>query len=70
MPVWGAIVLSSFIFALAHLSLSEVLPLMVLGMVLGFVYARSRNLLTSMLLHSLWNSGTLLSLFVLGSSSQ
>ncbi|MBC7969979.1 MAG: CPBP family intramembrane metalloprotease [Verrucomicrobia bacterium] len=70
MPVWGAIVLSSFIFALAHLSLSEVLPLMVLGMVLGFVYARSRNLLSSMLLHSLWNSGTLLSLFVLGSSSQ
>jgi membrane protease YdiL (CAAX protease family) len=70
MPVWGAIVLSSFIFALAHLSLSEVLPLMVLGMVLGFVYSRSRNLLASMLLHSLWNSGTLLSLFVLGSSSQ
>ncbi|MBW4474875.1 MAG: CPBP family intramembrane metalloprotease [Stenomitos rutilans HA7619-LM2] len=70
MPVWGAIVLSSFIFALAHLSLSEVLPLMVLGIVLGFVYSRSRNLLSSMLLHSLWNSGTLLSLFVLGSSAQ
>ncbi|XHX79012.1 MAG: CPBP family intramembrane glutamic endopeptidase [Stenomitos frigidus ULC029] len=70
MPVWGAIVLSSFIFALAHLSLSEVLPLMTLGIVLGFVYSRSRNLLASMLLHSLWNSGTLLSLFVLGSSTQ
>ncbi|MBW4690213.1 MAG: CPBP family intramembrane metalloprotease [Lyngbya sp. HA4199-MV5] len=69
MPTWGAIVLSSFIFAIAHLSLSEVLPLMVLGMVLGFVYSRSRNLLSSMLLHSLWNSGTLLSLFVLGSST-
>jgi len=66
-PVWGAIILSSFLFAIAHLSLSEVLPLMTLGMVLGFVYSRSRNLLSSMLLHSLWNSGTLLSLFVLGS---
>lgn len=66
-PVWGAIILSSFLFAVAHLSLSEVLPLMTLGMVLGFVYSRSRNLLSSMLLHSLWNSGTLLSLFVLGS---
>ena len=66
-PVWGAIVLSSFLFAIAHLSLSEVLPLMTLGMVLGFVYSRSRNLLSSMLLHSLWNSGTLLSLIVLGS---
>lgn len=69
LPAWGAIVLSSLIFAIAHLSLSEVLPLTVLGMLLGFVYARSGNLLSSMLLHSLWNSGTLLSLFVLGSSS-
>jgi membrane protease YdiL (CAAX protease family) len=68
-PIWGAITLSSLIFAVAHLSLSEVLPLTVLGMVLGFVYARSRNLLSSMLLHSLWNTGTLLSLIVLGNSS-
>jgi membrane protease YdiL (CAAX protease family)/ElaB/YqjD/DUF883 family membrane-anchored ribosome-binding protein len=66
-PVWGAIALSSVLFAIAHLSLSEVLPLTVLGMVLGFVYVRSRNLLSSMLLHSLWNSGTLLSLILLGS---
>lgn len=64
--IWGAIALSSLIFAIAHLSLSEVLPLTVLGMVLGFVYVRSRNLLASMLLHSLWNSGTLISLYVLG----
>ncbi|MGK7945632.1 MAG: lysostaphin resistance A-like protein, partial [Microcystaceae cyanobacterium] len=67
-PVWGAILVSGLIFALAHLNLSEVLPLLVLGIVLGFVYSRSRNLLSSMLLHSLWNSGTLLSLFILGSS--
>ncbi|NJP08857.1 MAG: CPBP family intramembrane metalloprotease [Leptolyngbyaceae cyanobacterium RU_5_1] len=39
-PVWGAIALSSLIFAIAHLSLSEVLPLTTLGFVLGFVYAR------------------------------
>lgn len=65
-PTWGAIALSSLIFAIAHLSLSEVLPLTVLGMVLGFVYARSQNLLASMLLHGLWNSGTLLSLVILG----
>ena len=66
-PVWVSIVFSSFVFALAHLSLSEVLPLATLGMVLGFVYTRSRNLLAPMLLHSLWNGGTLLSLFILGS---
>ena len=67
LPVWGAIGLSSLIFAVAHLSLSEVLPLTVLGIVLGVVYTRSRNLLASVVLHSLWNSGTLLSLFILGS---
>ncbi len=65
--VTGAILISGLIFAVAHLSLSEVLPLATLGIVLGFVYTRSRNLLAPMLLHCLWNSGTLISLFVLGS---
>lgn len=67
LPVWGAIGLSSFIFAAAHLSLSEVLPLTVLGMMLGLVYTRSRNLLSPMVLHSAWNSVTMLGLFILGS---
>ncbi len=66
-PVWGAIAVSGFIFAVAHLSLSEVLPLTVLGCILGVVYTRSRNLLAPMLLHSLWNGATMLSLYVLGS---
>jgi membrane protease YdiL (CAAX protease family) len=66
-PTWGAIAVSSLIFATAHLSLSEVLPLAVLGSVLGFVYVKSGNLLASMLLHSLWNSITMIGLFILGS---
>ncbi|MDB9528559.1 type II CAAX endopeptidase family protein [Oscillatoria sp. CS-180] len=69
MSVGNAIVLSSFVFAIAHLSLSEVLPLMVLGMILGVVYTRSRNLLAPMLLHSAWNSITMLGLFLLGGSA-
>lgn len=68
-PVWAAIVVSGLIFAVAHLNLSEVMPLATLGIILGVVYTRSRNLLSSMLLHSLWNSGTLLSLFILGSGA-
>ncbi|MEH2015235.1 CPBP family intramembrane glutamic endopeptidase [Nostoc sp.] len=68
LPVWGSILISSLLFAIAHLSLSEILPLTALGIVLGVVYTRSRNLLAPMLLHSLWNSGTLLSLFLLGSN--
>jgi len=69
MSVWWAIIFSAFLFAIAHLSLSEILPLMTLGVVLGVVYTRSRNLLAPMLLHSLWNSGTLLSLYILGSGA-
>ena len=69
MPVGGAIALSSFVFAAAHLSLSEILPLMTLGAILGFVYARSRSLLAPMLLHSAWNSVTMVSLFLLGSGA-
>jgi uncharacterized protein len=69
LPVWGAIGTSALLFAVAHLNVSEVLPLATLGTVLGFVYTRSRNLLAPMLLHSLWNSGTLLSLFLLGSGA-
>lgn len=69
LPIWGAIVASSFLFAVVHISLSELLPLMTLGMVMGFVYTRSRNLLAPILLHSLWNGSTLLSLFLLGSAA-
>jgi uncharacterized protein len=63
---WGAIAVSALIFALAHLNASEILPLATLGMVLGFVYTKSKNLLAPMFLHCLWNSGTLISLFLLG----
>ncbi len=62
----AAIGLSAAFFAIAHLSLAELLPLFVLGCVLGTVYTRSRNLASSMLLHALWNSGTLASLVILG----
>jgi membrane protease YdiL (CAAX protease family) len=43
-----------------------VLPLTLLGAILGFVYTRSRNLLSPMVLHSAWNSATMLGLFILG----
>lgn len=66
---WQAILLSSVLFAVVHLSLSEVIPLTMLGIILAFVYTRTQNLMASVLLHSLWNSGTLLTLFLLGSAS-
>jgi uncharacterized protein len=69
MPVWGSIGLSGLLFGVAHLSFSEIIPLTTLGIILGVVYTRTRNLLAPMLLHSLWNSTTLISLYILGSGS-
>ncbi len=66
LPVWGAIAASGFLFALAHLNIADIIPLSVLGIVMGFVYWRSQNLLSSMLLHCLWNSGSFLALIALG----
>jgi uncharacterized protein len=63
--VWQSIGLSGLIFAVAHLSVSEVLPLAVLGSILAYVYYRTGNLLASMLVHSLWNGGSLLTLYLL-----
>ena len=66
---WQAILLSSVLFAVVHLSLSEVIPLTVLGTILAFVYTRTQNLMASILLHALWNAGMLLTLFFLGGTS-
>ncbi|MCY7331933.1 MAG: CPBP family intramembrane metalloprotease [Pseudanabaena sp. CAN_BIN31] len=66
LPVWGAIALSGFFFALAHLNIADIIPLTTLGIVMGFVYWRSKNLLSSILLHCLWNSGSFLALIALG----
>lgn len=62
MPVWCSILLSSVAFALAHFNLQRMLPLVLLGAVMGAVFVRSRNLLPSMLLHSLWNAFVFLDL--------
>jgi uncharacterized protein len=66
LPTWGAILASSLLFAVVHLSLSEIAPLTALGIVLGFSYVKTKNLLVPMVLHSLWNASTLISLFILG----
>ncbi|KAL7188998.1 hypothetical protein ACSBR1_038795 [Camellia fascicularis] len=62
MPVWSSILVSSVAFALAHFNLQRILPLIFLGVVMGVIFARSRNLLPSMLLHSLWNGFVFLDL--------
>lgn len=62
MPVWCSVTVSSIAFALAHFNMQRMLPLVFLGMVMGAVFTRSRNLLPSILLHSLWNAFVFLDL--------
>ncbi len=59
------IVISAFIFALAHLSISEMPPLFVLGVGLGITRLVSGRLLSSVIMHSFWNGLTFLNLFLL-----
>ncbi|XP_058100197.1 uncharacterized protein LOC131245039 isoform X2 [Magnolia sinica] len=62
MPMWCSILVSAVAFALAHFNAQRLLPLVFLGVVMGTVFARSRNLFASMLLHSLWNGFVFLDL--------
>ena len=59
------IVSSSFIFALAHLSFSELPPLFILGIGLACTRFISGRLISSVVMHSLWNGLTFLNLFLL-----
>ena len=65
MPTPVAVLVSSVVFAGAHLAPKDFPQLLGLGVVLGFSYVRTRNLLTPLLIHSLWNSGVLTVLTVL-----
>ena len=56
MPAMAAVAVSALGFAGAHFSMQRFLPIMLLGMILGTLYARTRNLLPCVLLHSLWNA--------------
>eukprot|EP00250_Pteridium_aquilinum_P006906 c16735_g1_i1 orf=40-1092(-) len=55
LPMWASIFVSAVVFGLAHFNVQRMLPLTFLGLVMGIMFVRSRNLLSSMLLHSLWN---------------
>ncbi len=66
---WGgpaAVVASAAIFAVAHLSLSELAPLFVLGLGLGWLRWRHGRLASCALMHGLWNGLTFANLLLLG----
>ncbi|MCO5608095.1 hypothetical protein L7F22_062301 [Adiantum nelumboides] len=65
MPTYAAVILSAGTFAFAHFTPGQAPQLFALGVVLGFAYLKSGNLLTPIVIHGLWNSGVLLLLTAL-----
>ena len=63
--IYLGMIITSFVFALAHLSFSEMPPLFVLGIGLSVTRLISGRLLSSVIMHSLWNGLTFLNLFLL-----
>ncbi|MFN7678904.1 MAG: lysostaphin resistance A-like protein [Cyanobacteriota bacterium] len=61
----GAVLVSALMFALAHLSLGELVPLSVLGIGLGLLRWQSGRLAASVCLHAFWNGLTLFNLLLL-----
>lgn len=55
---WGvlpALVFSSAVFSSAHLSLAAFLPLLIVGMAVGYVYHKTRSLYFAIFFHALFN---------------
>ena len=63
MPLWGALVLSSVVFAAVHFSLLYFIPLAVLGFIFAYFYEKSKSLWVPILLHAFNNGLTLIDLW-------
>lgn len=61
---WG-VFLSGLVFAVAHLSIGELPPLLVLGLGLGLMRLSSGRLLPCVVMHACWNGATFLNLILL-----
>jgi uncharacterized protein len=60
LPIWGAIILSSFLFALVHLQPYAIPGLMSLGIAFGYLYHRTGSLRTNIMLHMVNNAAALI----------
>lgn len=64
MEWWRAVVVSSAVFAAAHLSLENSLQLFVIGSVLGCAYCWTGSLVASFAIHAAYNAAMLLATFL------
>jgi len=56
MKFWWAVLTSGIIFSIHHVSVTGALPLAILGWTWAVIYAKSGNLMVTILIHALWNS--------------
>lgn len=68
MPTPLAVLGSAVAFGLVHFSPRDTPQLMALGVLMGFAYVRSKNLLTPMMIHGAWNGTVLVILYYLQAS--
>ncbi len=59
LPIWGAIILSSLVFAAVHLQLYAIPGLMSLSIAFGYLYYRTGSLRMNILLHMANNAAAL-----------
>ncbi len=55
MPMWGAIALSGFVFALVHVNAATFIPLWFIGAAFAWVYWKTGTILAPMAVHFLFN---------------
>jgi membrane protease YdiL (CAAX protease family) len=55
-PFWVSVLLSGIVFSAHHLSATGAIPLAILGWTWAAIYAKSGNLLVTILIHAMWNS--------------
>ncbi len=63
---FGGVLISAIVFGIAHLSVGELPPLIVLGIGLALLRLSSGRLLPCVMMHALWNGITFLNLIILG----
>ena len=56
MPVWGAMLLSGFLFAFIHVNAATLIPLWFLGVAFAWLYVRTGTLLAPMAVHLIFNA--------------
>ncbi|XP_008788011.1 uncharacterized protein LOC103705897 isoform X2 [Phoenix dactylifera] len=66
-PLPVSVALSSALFTIAHHSPGKSIEIFIFGLLLGLVYAQTRNLLAPITMHACWNAGVIIILTYLHS---